>query len=134
MGIGFVQLDENEEYEEYNASYEVSGIHFVNTQEIDQDTGDSIGYWMDITPDSISMTDPTGSQHSLGINEDGDMAIDGDKILTTADNISGGSSYTAGNGIDIDSNGVISKKNDAPVPLFALLAYILTGTETGMYN
>jgi len=46
----------------------------------------------------------------------------------------GGSSYTAGDGINIDSNGVISKKNDAPVPLFALLAYILTGTETGMYN
>lgn len=46
---------------------------------------------------------------------------------------SGGSSYTAGDGIDIDANGVISKTNGA-LPLFVLLSYILTGTQTGQYN
>lgn len=48
-------------------------------------------------------------------------------------NVGGGSSYTAGNGIEIDANGVISKTSGA-LPLFVLLSYILTGTQTGQYN
>lgn len=48
-------------------------------------------------------------------------------------NAGGGSSYTAGNGINIDNNGVISKTSGA-LPLFVLLSYILTGTQTGQYN
>jgi hypothetical protein len=64
---------------------------------------------MNISASGIDFSNDSGGHtHTLGINEDGDMAIDGDKILTTADNISGGSSYTAGDGINIDSNGVIS--------------------------
>ena len=45
----------------------------------------------------------------------------------------GGASYTAGSGISIDANGVISKTSGA-LPLFVLLSYILTGTQTGQYN
>ena len=87
----------------------IDGLTVHSYGESDIETGDQEDTGIDITSSGITFTSPEGGTHTLGNALNGELSIDGDKILTTADNISGGSSYTAGDGIDIDSNGVISR-------------------------
>lgn len=93
-------------------------------------SGQIKGYINTNMPQSYTL--PTASTSTLGgVKVDGETITIADGVISVTS--SGGSSYTAGDGIDIDSNGVISKTSGA-LPLFVLLSYIFTGTQTGQYN
>ena len=65
------------------------------------------------------------------LNKEGLLALC-NQIKAEITNSGGGSSYTAGNGIDIDSNGVISR-TPSVVPLLGML-YVIEANNTGIYN
>ena len=92
-------------------------------------SGQIKGYINTNMPESYVL--PTASTSTLGgVKVDGDTITITDGVISA--NGSGGASYTAGNGIDIDSNNVISKVG-ASVPMIPLLLQLMTN-GSGQYN
>lgn len=98
----FTQHYDNEDYYEYTADMSPNEINLTSYGEADPETGDQETKSISITGEGITFDD-TGDTHTLGVSN-GELVFDDSPIGS-----GGGSSYTAGDGIDIDSNGVISR-------------------------
>ena len=113
--FSFTQHYDNEDYYEYTSYMYPDGINLTSYGEADPETGDQETKSISITGEGITFDD-TGDTHTLGVSN-GELVFDDSPIGS-----GGGSSYTAGNGIDIDANNVISANRiDSSVPLWLAL-------------
>lgn len=99
----FTQHYDNEDFYEYTTNMSPNEINLTSYGEADPETGDQETKSILITGEGITFDD-TGDTHTLGVSN-GELVFDDSPIGS-----GGGSSYTAGQGINIDSNGVISAK------------------------
>lgn len=125
-GFSFAQHYDNENYYEYTSNIYPYEINITSYGEADPETGDQETKGILITGEGITFDD-TGDTHTLGVSN-GELVFDDSPIGS-----GGGSSYTAGDGISIDSNGVISRDNGT-YPLFGLLLNLFTDMMTAPYN
>lgn len=121
-GIGFTTAygDGNIKKE---SNLDIDGLNIYSYGEADPETGDQEIKSILITGEGITFDDT----HTLGVSN-GELVFDDSPIGS-----GGGSSYTAGDGISIDSNGVISRDNGT-YPLFGLLLNLFTDMMTAPYN
>lgn len=100
-GFCFTQHYDNKDYYKYTTDMSPNEINLTSYGEADPETGDQETKSILITGEGITF-DYTGDTHTLGVSN-GELVFDNSPIGS-----GGGSSYTAGNGIEIDSNGVIT--------------------------
>ena len=100
--FSFTQHYDNEDFYKYTSYMYPDEINITSYGEADPETGDQETKGILITGEGITFDD-IGDTHTLGVSN-GKLVFDDSPIGS-----GGGTTYTAGDGINIDSNGVISQ-------------------------